>query len=297
MININLNRILIPVDFSKTSNRAIKQGAFIAKYCKGEIILLHVQKKNELMDIILPALKIKSPTVITDYLQEKLNKLAATVQKECGITVTTLVSVGNITSEIVNIAEETKSDMIIMGTQGADSENDLFLGSNSYRVITKSDIPVMTVRSELAKSGYKHILLPIDSSEHSRQKVNAAIQIANKFSAQLHVVGILGKNEKNYEYKMEVIFNQIQKMAKAKKLVCTTEISVAANRAQKTLAFAKKLNADLIITMTDQTAGASRLIMGTYNHQLINASKIPVLSIPPEINGENIGQDSIGGMW
>ncbi len=297
MINIDATKILIPIDFSKTSNRAVKHGAFIAKLCKGELILLHVQKKSELLDIILPVFKIKDPSVITNYLQGKLDKLAETVRKECGVKITTLVSVGNITSEIVNIANEFNAGMIIMGTQGADSENDLFLGSNSYRVLTKSDIPVMTVRSESPKLGYQDILLPLDSSEHSRQKVNAAVQIACKFAARLHVVGILGKHEKAYEYKMEVILGQVAKMAKEKKLVCKTEISVAENRAQKTLAYAKKVNADLIITMTDQSAGPSRIILGTYAHQLINNSKIPVLSIPPEIHGENMEQDSIGGMW
>jgi len=297
MITIDTTKILIPIDFSKISNRAIKHGAFIAKLCKGELILLHVQKKNELVDIILPALKIKDPSPITNYLQEKIDKLAEAVRKECGVKITTLISVGNITSEIISIADEFNAGLIIMGTQGADSESDLFLGSNAYRVLTKSDIPVMTVRSESSKLGYPHILLPLDSSEHSRQKVNAAIQIANKFASHLHVIGILGKNEKNYTYKMEVILGQIQKMAKTKKLVCTTEISVAENRAQKTLAYAKKVNANLIITMTDQTAGLSRIILGTYAHQLINSSKIPVLSIPPEIHDENIGQDSIGGMW
>ena len=256
-----------------------------------------MQKKNELLDMILPALKIKDTSLITTYLQEKLDKIAEAVRKECGITITTMVSIGNITTEIVTIAKEFKVGMIIMGTQGADSENDLFLGSNSFRVLTKSEIPIMTIRSESPKLGYQSILLPLDSSEHSRQKVNAAIQFASKFAATLHVVGILGKTEKNYEYKMKIILAQIEKMAKAKKIVCNTEISVADNRAKKTLAIAKKVNADLIITMADQITGMSRIVLGTYAHQLINNSKIPVISIPPELHGENVASEGPGGMW
>ena len=49
--------------------------------------------------------------------------------------------------------------------------------------------------------------------------------------------------------------------------------------------------------MSDQDAGFSRFILGSYAHQLINDSLIPVLSIPPEIHEENIGTDSIGGLW
>lgn len=297
MISVKTNKILIPIDFSKTSYRAIKHGAYIAKLNKGELFLLNVQKKSELTEIILPALNIESTGKITKYLQEKLDKIADEIKTEFGIKITTLVSIGNITSEIAHIANTFKAGMIIMGTQGADSEHGLFVGSNSYRVISKSEIPVMTVRSEAPHLGYKNILLPLDSSAHSRQKVNAALDLASRFSAELHVLGVLGQNEKNYKYKMDVIFGQIEKMAKAKKVKCTSEISVAANRAVKTLAVAKKVNADLIITMTDQSAGLSRLILGTYTHQLINNSKIPVLSIPPELHPENLGGHGMGGMW
>jgi len=71
MINLNTNKILIPVDFSPVGVRAISHGAFLAKLTKGELILLHVQKKTELLDIIMPALKIKDASVITDYIEGK----------------------------------------------------------------------------------------------------------------------------------------------------------------------------------------------------------------------------------
>ncbi len=297
MILINTNTIRSPVDFSKTSLLAVKHGAFIAKICKGDIILLHVQKKDDLIDIILPIFDVKNISEITKFLEEKLEKLGKEVRKEYGIKVIPLVSTGNITSEIVNIAEEYKAGIIIMGTQGANSNNDLFLGSNSYKVLTKSTIPVMTVRTESPKIGYRNILLPIDSSEHSRQKVNAAIQIANKFASHLYVVGVLGEHEDAYKYKMEIILSQIKKMVSSKKLVCTTQIIKTNNRSKKTLSYAKKVKADLIITMTDQKTELSRAILSTYVHELINNAKIPVLSIPPETHYENLGQDSIGGMW
>ncbi len=297
MINLNTNKILIPIDFSKTSMRAIKHGAFIAKLTRGEVLLLHVQKKSDLIDIILPILKVKDISVVTEFLEGKLERLAEEIAKEYGIKVVPMVSTGNITSEIVHIAEENKVGMIIMGTQGSDSTSDLFLGSNAYRLITKSSIPVMTVRTDAPKVGYTNILLPIDTSAHSRQKVTAALQIASKFGSNVHVLGILGKNEDEHEFKLKVILPQIQKLAKAKKLVCTTEIAKTDNRAKRTLAHAKRINADLIICMRDETNELSKFILGTYAHQLLNDSKVPVLCIPPEIHPENMEQDSIGGMW
>jgi nucleotide-binding universal stress UspA family protein len=297
MITLNANKILIPIDFSEISRWAIKHAASIARVNNGELILLHVQKKRDLVDIFMPALDLKDPSRVEIFLRDKLERMAERIRNEHNVKVSIMVSIGNITTEIVDVAEENGVGLIVMGTQGGDSTNDLFLGSNSYRVLTKSSIPVMTVRSDAPKSGYSNIVLPIDSSDHSRQKVNYALQIADKFGARLFVIGLLGTHERNYEYKMNVILPQIKKMADTKKLKCTTEIEQTINRAEKTLLYAKKVEADLIIIMSDQRAEFSSWILGSYAHQLINNSHIPVLSIPPEVHPENMEQDSIGGMW
>jgi nucleotide-binding universal stress UspA family protein len=297
MINLNTNKILIPIDFSATSMRAINHGAFLVKLTKGKLILLHVQKKAELLDVIIPALKLKDGAAIITFLEDKLIKLADSISKEYGIPVAPLVSLGSVPSEIVKIAEEHKVGIIIMGTQGGDSTNDLFLGSNSYRLLTKSSVPVMTVRTISPKLGYKNILLAMDLSEHSRQKVNFAIQLAAKYGAHLLVLGLLAENDTQHKFKLEVILPQIQKLAQAQKLTSTAEIKTTLNRAKTTLAYAKTKKADLIITMSDQSAEFSRFILGSYAHQLISDSLIPVLSIPPEIHEENMAQDSIGGLW
>jgi len=294
MISIKTKKILVPVDFSKIADRAIRHAAFIAKRNKGEVILLHVQKKGDLLNIFLPAVKMNDASVVVEFLEKRLELIAEKIIGKYGIKVSSIVSMGNITSEIVDIANDSKADLIIMGTQGSDSNNDLFLGSNSYRLLTKTNIPVMTIRKDAPKLGYSNILLPIDSSEHSRQKVNAAIQIANQFGARLHVLGLLGSDDDNYEYKMRVILPQIKQLAKEKKLVCNTEIDRADNRAKKTLSYAKKIKADLIIIMTDQRAEFSSVILGTYAHQLLNDSRIPILSIPPE---EQDIEVTMGGMW
>ena len=298
MNKIKTSKILIPVDFSKTSLNAVKYAAFMAQFTKGELVLVHVQNKNDLLDIIMPAVKLKDISVITDFLAEKLEKIATDIKKRYGIKVSTFVSTGHITSEIVNMAEETKSTLIVMGTHGKDSDNGFFLGSNAYRVLTKSEIPVMTVQTAADKLGFQNILLPLDSSYHSRQKVDSAIQMANIFASHLHVIGLLhsgDKGEENYKYKMDTIMGQIIKLAEKKNVTCTTEIQFVDNRSKKTLSYAKKVKADLIIAMTDQDAEFSSIVLGNYIHQLTNYSKIPVLSIPPEVNPQLIS-DAIGGL-
>jgi nucleotide-binding universal stress UspA family protein len=296
MNRIKTNKILIPLDFSDISLEAVKHACLILKYTAGEIILLHVHKKRDVLDFIAPENEA-SDVLVTNFVSKKLEELAEKIRKENNLIVSARVSVGNITGEIMKIVEQDDISLIIMGTRGRDTDNNRFIGSNAYRVITKSKIPVIAVHSSYAKPAYENILIPIDTSEHSRQKVDSAIYLAKKLNSQLSVIGLIGKGEETYTYKMEVIMGQIQKLAKDKNVNCVTEIQTSVNRAVSTLTYCETINADLIIIMTDQHAEFSSIILGTYAHQLINESKVPVLCIPPETHPENIPPDNLGGMW
>ncbi len=297
MINLNTKKIVIPIDFSETSFRAIKHGAFLAKRRKGEITLVYVLPKRGLLDVILLVMESKNILAITSFLEKRLTQLARDVSKKYGIKATSIVSQGNTAAEIVRLAEEHKAGIIVMGTQGADSTHGLYLGSIAHRVVVKAEIPVLTTRSMASHLGYSRILLPIDTSRHSRQKVNLAIQFADKFASHIHVLGILDKNDEQHEYKLKVILPQIEKMVKAKKLAFSSEIIKTNERVKKTLITAKKRKSELIVCMRDETSEPGNFILGAYSHQLLNQSRIPILTIPPEIHPENIEQDSIGGMW
>ncbi|MGZ3864462.1 MAG: universal stress protein [Bacteroidia bacterium] len=296
MNKVKTNKILIPVDFSKTSLYAIKYAAFTAKLTKGEVILLNVQKKSDLMDIILPALKLKNADVITEFIEEKLEKLCSEIRKKYGVKATPITSTGSIASEIVSIAKETKTGLIVMGTHGKDSTNDLFLGSNSYRVLTKSGVPVMTVRKGADKLGFSKIVLPIDMTTHSRQKVDSAIYMADKFAANIYVLGLLEKGEKADQKSMETIIDQIKKLAAKKKIAVTGDIKISKNHATTTLAYCRKVKADLLTVMIDESNEFSRVVLGTMVQHTINESNIPVLCIPPTLASE-AEIESLGGMW
>ncbi|MDI1354499.1 MAG: universal stress protein [bacterium] len=284
MITLNPSKILIPVDFSLTSMHAIKHGALLVKKSKGELFLLHVKRKKEIENIVFPTTELRGMAEETKSILEHLEDLGRNIKKEFDITVTALVAVGSRPVEIVNTAEKNKVGLIVMGTQGSDSTSTFFSGSNSYRVIKKSTIPVMTFRAEAPHLGFSKILLPIDSSEHSPQKINSAMQMAKLCASTIHVIGILGKKETEFEQKIRNILEKIEHQAKEENLTCSSEVIKTDNPVGKTLSQAKRVKADIIITMTDQRAGSNGFWFGNYDHQLVDESEIPVLSIPPELH-------------
>lgn len=286
MIKFKGKKIMVPFDFSANAEKALSHAALIASLQKGDLYIVNVISKSELVDIILPILKLKTNKVVIDLVSKKLEEVALKVRKNHGIVPKTIVSTGSVTTEIANLAEENKVDMIVMGTQGKDSKSDLFLGSTAYRLITKAPAPVMTIKGAINKKGYKNILLPVDLTQHSRQKVNYAIDMAKVFGAKITVLGLYDENEKDDKFKLEIIGKQIATLCEKNKVSTEVFIDKTKHRVSKTITFAKKHKNDLIITMTDQKIEAAKGILSSYNHELVHNAEIPVISLEPESNNE-----------
>ena len=298
MIHFKSSVILIPVDFSETSLLAIKHGAFLAQLTKGDVYLLHVINRHyEHYAVVEQPVSLEQITRLSANVTEKLNDLANEIRKQYGVTVNNLVNEGNPSIEIIKSAKEIKASLIVMGTHGYSPLEELVIGSNALKVITKGACPVMAMSEKATKLGYDTILLPIDTSSHTRQKVNYALEIAKTFGAHLHCLGILTANENSDKGAMETIIGHIDALSKEKKVIFSSEIlSNIKNRAMATVSQSEKVKADLIIIMTDQDAELSGFFLGPYSQQVIHLSKVPVVAIKPEDHPENINFTILSGI-
>jgi nucleotide-binding universal stress UspA family protein len=166
-----------------------------------------------------------------------------------------------------------------MGTHGTSGFNELFLGSNAQRVVTLSDIPVLTMQSKLKHSGFKNILIPIDNSLHSREKVNMAILIADVYGAILHIIGLLDSDDIEVLNKINIKIESIKKIMSNDKLPYKTTIVHGKSLAKDAMKYAEENNCDLIVINTGHESKLTGIFLGAFAQQIVNHSKIPVLSI------------------
>jgi nucleotide-binding universal stress UspA family protein len=297
MIKLNTSRILVPFDFSLTSKKALKHAASLAQVTNGELQLLYVRKPKSVMNIGYSKAELRQLAEESQDYKKMMQSTANDIRKEYNIPVKVLVGIGRRISGILKTCEKNEVGLIVMGTEGSESVSNLFSGSNSHKVVSRSEIPVITVRSESHKEGYTHILVPVDLSDHTRQKMIVAIQFAKAFNSKIHLLAIFGKTDKSNESKLKVILRQIENRLKEEEIAYTSELLKTEKAAARTLSIAKRRKADMIITMTDQGPGPSLFNSRSYDHELVEESSIPVLSVPPEIHEENIQPASIGGLW
>lgn len=281
----NIQKILIPIDFSETSMLAIEHAGFIAQLFKAELVLLHVVEKHwEQFSVVAPELRITAPSELTNAIEKRLEETAADIRRKYGVKSIAVTSTGNIFNEILSISEEHNVDLVVMGTHGTSGVVEFFIGSNTYKMVTQSECPVISVQAQAKKLGFKEILVPIDDSSHSRQKVNHAVVLAKHFGSKIHILGLTDAEDDDLaRKKFEIKLDQIEEYVKKCGLSFSRKTVEGKNQARVTYDYAKSVNADLIVIMTDQDEDLTGRLMGTFAQQIINHSKIPVLTIRPKV--------------
>ena len=283
MNSVNIHRILIPVDFSAAGESAVEHGAYLANAFRADILLLHiVSGVNEYprgwFNDENPA---SDKGTIQNTVAKKLSELAENITKKYGVYVETMLTTGKPATRISEIVVEKDMDLIVMGTHGANGFEEFFVGSTAHKVVNLSPCPVITVRDGSNPSGIKSIVLPIDESMHSRQKVKNVLPIATKCNAVVHVLGLVQSSDKSDIAKFNIKVNSVEEAILKAGLKYITKVVKGTNIAMETMKYAEEVNAEMLTIMTDHESNMTGMFMGAFARQIVNHSKIPVLSIKP----------------
>jgi nucleotide-binding universal stress UspA family protein len=285
MSALDIKKILIPTDFSDTANIALDHAITLAKICNAEISLIHV--------VSALSYKVALPEVEEDESQNarikkaitsKLESIANEILQNHGINVNTLVVSGKVRDEVVKKAEELDSDIIILGTHGVSGLKEFFMGSNAFRIVSEASCPVLSVQSKAKRAEYKKIVVPIDNSFHSREKLGISVKFALAYDATLLVIGLRSydHDDENLNARFRMKMKQVNDYLDERDVKYQSEMLFCqSNIATATMDYAVKNDADLIVIMTEQEINTTGFFMGPYAQQVVNHSPIPVLSIRP----------------
>ncbi|HVI96560.1 MAG TPA: universal stress protein [Anaeromyxobacter sp.] len=137
--------ILAATDFSEASRPALDLAVSIARDSGADLTVVHTCEVPPYADITL----VDLVTPLADVAQTKLDALLVAVRNVCPRT-TGVLKVGVAWEQILAVAGEATSDLIILGTHGRRGVAHALMGSVAERVVRLSPIPVLTVRSRVA---------------------------------------------------------------------------------------------------------------------------------------------------
>lgn len=137
-------RILVPYDFSKTSEAALRTAADLHKALGGSIKLLHLISTPLMAVSVAGEVPLPPPTE-RDFSQVEgeLREVAARSAPDAEVEVTLTADLG---VGVLEAAEKFGASLIVMGTHGRGGIKRLILGSVAEHVVRTATCPVMTVR-------------------------------------------------------------------------------------------------------------------------------------------------------
>jgi nucleotide-binding universal stress UspA family protein len=194
---------------------------------------------------------------------------------------TYVIREGKVYQEIVKQADEDEAFLILAGTHGSSGFEEFWIGSNAQKIVSASRCPVITIRGGVnIKRELTRIILPIDSTPETRQKVSVTALLAKYFNAEIIVLSL-------YSTQVEAVRNLIGKYAKQVAAYLKEnginhrleDMEDVDNLTDATIEYAMKTEANLISIMTEQEKTTKNLWLGPYAQQMVNHSPIPVMSI------------------
>jgi nucleotide-binding universal stress UspA family protein len=137
---IAVQRILVPTDFSETSDVALQYGIGLAQAFSAQLYLLHVPgKTGENFEADFPIGQFENAA------RERLETLVSP-QEAKQLRPEYALRIGSPSDEIVRYADDRDIELIVMGTHGRSGVTHMLMGSVAEQVVRHAPCPVLTVR-------------------------------------------------------------------------------------------------------------------------------------------------------
>lgn len=278
-----MESILVPVDFSKQSESALKAAAKIAHKKQAEIYVLHVVEVGE---PIMGTGEVRVDNVnLLFFSQLAKKKLHEFLEKDYlkGLKITDIIELGPTYHSITRNIEKFAIDLIVMGSKGIGGLEGFLLGSNTEKVVRHSAVPVLVIKNELMDVYFKKIIFTSNFEKENISSFKKAQRFSRTFNSDLKVMAInTGVDDYDTEEKLR---EKIKEFLKTSGTSCGSE-DIIIHHAQKVeegiLEGAAENKASLIAIPTHGRSGLFQLFNGSIAEDVVNHSNIPVITFKIE---------------
>ncbi|MCB9235098.1 MAG: universal stress protein [Bacteroidia bacterium] len=185
-----MKTILCPTDFSPNAGKAMDYAIMLARKTGSKLILFHSYH----LPPHAPGVIRGRQQGIGDESGEKLMELKAVIMEDeanSGLEIETFSRPGMAVDAIDDAARKLGADMIVMGTQGVSSLDDILLGTITSGVIQKARVPVMAVPSNAEFREISNIMYASDLDEEEAKAIKQLVELARLFNSRIDVVHVL----------------------------------------------------------------------------------------------------------
>ena len=283
--------VLVPYDFGPKAKTALQEAIKVADFIKGQIYLLSVLQASNFFTELFKSEKQQREE--RRHVENKLKEVILETRKTYHGNIRYIVEHGSPAEVILEQAQIRNAQYIIMGKMSSTVSAFHFIGPLTMHIIASAPCPVITVGENSIENGrFDNILLPIDLSKQTLEKINAAISWAKYYKSTVHLVGVVKRGTNLVSSRL------VKKLEKAKWVIEQEGIKVTAQAyiederpiEEVILTHGKSVNADIMMIMTHQELSLTDNYIGAVAQNMIKKSEIPTLSFTSKAitNADNL---------
>lgn len=270
-------KILVPVDFTPSSESALALAFQFAKLHGSEIILLHV------IEPAAPIAEFFADSDLQVRKHEYANKLLDhMIAQHAGVlAMSKLVMDGKPYKAILQAVNDTKAEMIVMGTWGTHAIENGMIGSNVNKVVRNATIPVVTVTRATPETKIDRILVPVDPKFGIRELRSFLQYYRQVYRPHVELVVIAMQTSEVDELQL-YLNKQMEALRHQGIPDVSTHVRIGGIISESLLGYAKEGAFDMIWMETHGRKGLAGWLLGSITEEVLQYSPIPVLSLHPE---------------
>lgn len=271
-----MKRILVPTDFSEHAEYALRVAAQIAKQNNSEILLLHMlELPHQAGDAMGSGHQIPEIMFYKDKAISNLEDLMEVDFLE-GINVSEIIQFEKAFDGILAVSKKNNVDLVVMGSHGTSGFQEMFIGSNTEKVVRFSEAPVLVIKNKVDDFSASNFVFASDFSNEIKKPFAQLVDFAKSFDANLSLVMINTPNSFKPTHVAEKIMNDFIKEFNYPKY--TLNIYNDVNVEKGILNFANSVNADLVGMCTHGRTGFAHFFNGSISEDLVNHAVRPVIT-------------------
>jgi nucleotide-binding universal stress UspA family protein len=303
---ISLKNILVPVDFSEPSRKAVTYGLTLAGQFNATLVLAHIVPEST-------ALMYAFPTRLPEIENEQYVRARREIdnllpaEHSANLNLRTIVKIGNIEKDLLGIVKDEDIDLVVMGTHGRRYLGRWFIGSVTEHMLRNVPVPVLTVshveteKHAIGLVSLKQILYATDLSESWSTGLKYAVELARGVGAQLTVMHVVDDDDRmlwwpdliahldrvklleEWRHKLDdFIQHKLDDFIKKESMpgIAISGVLIEGKPFRKIVEFADAHSIDLIVLNLQSKGMVERALLGSTAERVVRLARTPVLSIP-----------------
>lgn len=272
-----MKTILVPVDFSECSANAAKVACSLAKKTGASIKLIHVYERPY-YGVAAEYFDMQADVKLADWIAIQMAEFKGAYFE--GVEVNEFVFPDRAIWNLFDDEALNDIALVVIGTHGASGAREVFIGSNTEKVVRKSPVPVLAIHEGVDEFAPKDIVFASNFYQENKYAFQKLVKFAKFFDATIHLLRVNSPNSFESTSNARKLMQDYADEFKLEKYTINlySEYFLETGIHE----FAKEVNAGLIAIGTHGRNWLGHLMYGSMAEDVVNHETFPIMTIKIE---------------